>query len=204
MKIRPNRELKNLLMELNRAEGLANRGEWSEALDILMRGRSVALAKSLPYGRIAWALCVCLDNLGQPEDALRMAVEAIDQDPLVPDFRGSFHIIAGRLREIVAAAKVDDPATPARYALLVDNDAAESETHVAMARHLMAAGGASAVEGLLEAVTTLAPNCGSAWRLREELARSQSREEEASGCEFEALAIENAIEAAVEIRGRAQ
>lgn len=204
MKIRPNREMKELLGELKHAEDLGNQGQWSEARDILMRGRSVARSKGLPYGRIAWILCICLDNLGQVEEAMRMAVEAIDQEPLVPDYRGSFGVIASRLRDLLAAAEVGDPATPAHYALLTQNDAAESETHVAMARHLVAAGDASAAEEILEAVTTLAPNSGAAWRLRADIARTQSLEEKAIGFEFEALAIENAVEAAVETRGGAR
>lgn len=197
MKVRPNREMKNLVADIKRAEEFLNEGKLNEAHEILMRARGIARTQGLPYGRIAWNLCICLDYQGRVEEALRMAVEALDQDPLAPGVRSSFLIVSKRLREIVAAAEVGDPATPVHYALLAQNDAAESDTHVAMARHLLAAGDASAAEELLESVTTLAPNCGSAWRLRADLARSQSREEEAGQYEFEALAIENAIESAV-------
>lgn len=200
MKVRPNREMKELLGEIKRAEDLANDRHYEQARDILLRARSVARTQGLPYGRIAWTLCVCLDYLGHVEEALRMGVEAIDQDPLVPDFRRSFLVVARRLRDIVAASEIGDPATPAHYALLTENDAAENDTHVCMARHLVAAGDATAAAKILEAVTTLSPNSGDAWRLRAEIARSQGLNEAAIGFEFEALAVENAVNAAVETR----
>lgn len=202
MKTRPNREMKNLLMELKRADDLMEKEQWAQARDILRRGRATAREQGLPYGLIAWRLCICLDNLGDVEDALRAAVEAIDHDPLAHPFRNSFHIVAHRLRGMIAAAEIGDPAVPRQYALLVENDAAEDDTHVAMARHLFHAGEAAQAARLLDAVTTLSPTCAPAWRLRAEVARSLDDEDAATRCDFEAMASENAVNCAVEVGTR--
>lgn len=204
MKIRPNREMKTLLMELLRAEALMRQEQWNEARELLTRARGYARAQGWPYARIAWSLCVCLDSLGQVEEALRMVVEAIDQDPLATDYRSSFFVVAERLRDLVEKAEEGDPATPARYAMLVEHDAAEAETHVAMARHLLAAGDEPAAAELLEAVTTVAPSCSAAWLLRGELARKQGLTEEADRCGGEALMIALSIKASVRTRGDEQ
>lgn len=160
--------------------------------------------RRLPYGLIAWRLCICLDNLGDVEDAFRAAVEAIDQDPLAHPFRRSFAVVAHRLRDIVAAAEAGDPTVPRQYALLVENDAAEDDTHVAMARLLVHAGEAAQTARLLDAVSTLSPTCAQAWRLRAEAARSLGNEDDAARCDFEAMASENAVEAAVQVAGGAR
>jgi len=199
MKVRPDREMKDLLVKLGEANGLMKERRWEEARKIYLHGRSYARKRKLPYGELAWCLCVCLDNLGEVEAAFRMAVEAVDQDPFSPQVRESFHVVARRLGDKLAAT-VEDPATPARYALLAENDAAESADHLAMAKHLIFAGEPSHAAELLEALTTLAPNLGEPWRLRAQLARSQGLEEEAERMEFEALAIENAVAAGVEVR----
>jgi len=199
MKTRLNREMKNLHGELKRADDLMDKEQWAQARDILRRGRAAARKGGLPYGLIAWRLCICLDNLGEVEDAFRAAVEAIDQDPLAHLFRHSFTVVAHRLRDIVAAAEIGDPAVPRQYALLVENDAAEDDTHVAMARHLVRAGEAVQAVRLLDAVTTLSPNFAEAWRLRAEVARVLGNEDDAARCEFEAIATENAVDAAVQM-----
>lgn len=197
MKIRPNREMKELHGELQQAHEHMQAARWTEALELLMRGRAYAKENGFPYSKIAWQICICLDSMEELEEALLMSIEAVDQSPLDPDLRGSFLIIARRLREQVEAANVDDPATPARYKLLSECDAAETGTHVAMARHLAHAGEEDAAAELLEAVTTVEPTCAPAWRAWAEIARARGKHDEVLEYELEAIASEQAIEAAV-------
>lgn len=201
MKTRLNREMKNLLGELKRADDLMDKEQWAQARDILRRGRAAARKEGLAYGLIAWRLCICLDNLGEVEDAFRAAVEAIDQDPLAHPFRHSFTVVGHRLRDIVTAAEIGGPAVPRQYALLVENDAAEDDTHVAMARHLVHAGEAAQAARLLDAVTTLSPNCAEAWRLRAEVERSLGNEDDAARCDLEAMASEDVDAALRALKG---
>jgi hypothetical protein len=172
-----NRELKNLVVELQRGEKLIAEGNCSEAKEILLRGVAVAKRMGLPYAHIAWQLCMAHDGLDEMEDATRMAVEAIDQDPLSPAYRRAFSIASRQLREQLAARSPDDPSIPRVYALLAENDAAEEDSHLMMARHLLTGGDVAGAMRLLQATTTLSPGGVEAWRLRSKLQREQGVEE---------------------------
>jgi len=197
MKLRLDRELKDLVGALAQADHLAREGNWAEARDRLQNGRATARRLGLPYARIAWRLCVALDNLGEVEEAFRMALEAIDQDPLAPEYRLSFTIVARRLRERVESLVPQDPSIPRLHALLAANDEADESTHLAMARHLVMQGDLAGARRLLEAVTTVSPNCADAWSLLAEVNAKLGDEEARSRCEVEATAARAAREASI-------
>lgn len=168
------------------------------------RARSpLATAKrlGLPYARIAWELCIVLDNLGETEEAVQMGVEAVDQDPLAPEYRHSLFLATEKLKSEVSGLDPEDPSIPRLHALLAANDAAEEDTHIALARHLLVRGEGAQARRLLEAVTTLAPNCTEAWRLQAQVNEAVGDDEARDRCEFEALAAQSATDSALATLG---
>jgi predicted Zn-dependent protease len=171
-----------------------DRGEHKEARELLEQ-----LLREDPRAQssasVAWNLAIVCDYLEDFEMAYRYVEEALARDPLSVPFNRSFDIIIDRIRGALASEQraPDDASTPRLYALLVQCGQADSGSHLAMARHHLHAGNATAARRLLEAVTTLEPTNREAWAHLATAARACGEEAAASEAARQAAALEDPL-----------
>jgi len=188
----PDVRVRKVLSAAQRAQRHLDEGEFPEARDAFIAARAQVQKVGMPAsGHLAWGLCVALDNLGEHEMAMTMAIEALNLDPLCPSFQRSFEVVANNLRRALSdpARAADDPSTPRIYQQLLAAGEADVPSHLAMARHLSHAGNHEGALGLLNAVTLLAPISRDAWLAREAAALAAGEVELAARCAAEAVAI---------------
>lgn len=184
------RELKRKYDELGRAQALEEEGKWAEARELLRETRALARKAGVPHGMVSWRLAVCSDNLGEPEEAMEYAVEALEADPLSGPFRNSFEIVCRRIRDTLAdpAWDASDPATARLYELLVRERETDDAAHLAMARHLLVLGEPARARRIVDALVVLSPRRAEAWALLAAIARGEGDEATARSAEVEAAA----------------
>ena len=161
--------------------------EARQALEALLREDPRAHRSS----HVAWWQAIVADYSERFEDAMSHIEHALQIDPICVPYHRSFDLIVDRIRKALAAEgrKPDDPSTPRLYRLLLGSAAADTESHLAMARHHAHRGEGPAALRLLEALTTLEPTNRVAWQMTLELARSagDSARAEAAATQLEGL-----------------
>jgi tetratricopeptide (TPR) repeat protein len=125
-------------------------------------------------GHVAWWQAMIADYSERFEEAMNHIKHALQIDPICVPYHRSFDVIVDRIRKALASEnrKPDDPSTPRLYQLLLGSAAADTECHLAMARHHAHRGDLAAALRLLDAVTTLEPTNKAAWQTALELARA--------------------------------
>lgn len=124
-------------------------------------------------GHVAWWQAIVADYSERFEEAMNHIEHALQVDPICVQYHRSFDVIVDRIRKSLAseARKPDDPSTPRLYRLLLGSAAADTESHLAMARHHAHQGETASALRLLDAVTTLEPTCKAAWQLVLDIAK---------------------------------
>jgi len=155
----------------------------------VLRRRAAALG--IRSAHVSWMAATMLEMLGRHEQAYREILDAVREDPFCPSYQDKFTSLAWELRNALAAPEraVDDPSTPRLYELLQATGESDVPCHLAMARHLAAAGRREEAARLLEAVLVVAPVSKDAWLERASLARDSGNEERATACQAEAERI---------------
>jgi tetratricopeptide (TPR) repeat protein len=176
-------ELAGSIAEATRA------GNQEGALERARELRSRASRVGLESAWVQWSIAVCLDNLGQPEDALHELKKAIAMDPIDSQYQRSFDIIVTRLRAELAALAPDDDSVPRLYQLLAESGSNDVQTHLVMARHHMKSGRVARARELLEALSMLAPISREVWVERARLERLEGNEAAAVKCDAEAASV---------------
>lgn len=194
MRTFPDLRMRSIVSGAQRAQDLLDRGEHREARDAFTEVRARAGRLGLDSAYLAWGVAVTSDYLGELEVAFTTISESIAKDPLNPAAQRSFDIIAGHIREALAAPAraPDDPSTPRLYQLLLEAGEADVASHLAMARHLAHAGDGEAAMRIVEAVTLLAPASRDGWVQKAVLARAGGDEALARECEAQAGALATA------------
>ncbi len=143
-------------------------------------------------GHVAWWFAIVSDYQERFEEAMNHIEHALQIDPLCVPYHRSFDVIVDRIRKALASGerKPDDPSTPRLYRLLVASAAADTDSHLAMARFYAHCGDHAAALRLLEAITTLEPTHREAWETTLETARAagDSARAEAAAQQLQALA----------------
>ena len=143
-------------------------------------------------GHVAWWQAIVADYSERFKEAMNHIEHALRIDPICVPYHRSFDLIVDRIRKALASEsrKPDDPSTPRLYRLLIGSAAAETESHLAMARHHAHQGESTAALHLLDAVTMLEPTCKAAWQLILEIARTlgDAPRAEAASLQLKALA----------------
>lgn len=181
---RNSREIEKMM---DRARELGGRGNHKGAKDCFEKARILCRAEGIRHGYVSYSLAIACDNLGDPAEALKFIVEALEEDPVAPPLLDSYEIIVGNIRSNIASEIATDATSPRiaeLYQLLLNEGAGDEETHLAMARHLVATEQLAEAEELLAAVTVLYPRSAACWELRSEVARRTDTPERAA--EFEA------------------
>lgn len=192
----PDVRVRKVLSASQRAQRHLDEGEFPEARDAFVAARAQVQQVGMPpSGYFAWGLCVALDNLGEHEMAMELAVEALNLDALCPSFQRSFEVVANNLRRSLSdpERRADDPSSPRIYQQLLDAGEADVPCHLAMARHLSNSGDHAGAMRLLDAVTLLAPISRDAWLAKEAAALAAGDAELAARCAAEAAAIGAAV-----------
>ena len=191
MRTFPDQRIREVLWEVHRAQKLLEETDYAEARDLFLQLRARATKLGLRSAYLLWGLAGAYDNLGELELAFSTMSEAVNLDPFNPTTQRSFDVISGRLRAALADASrsADDPSTPRLYQMLLGAGEADVPSHLAMARHLFAAGDQVGALRLLDAVTLLAPVSRDAWVLKGVFARGMGNLELAVRCEAEAATI---------------
>src|SRR5262249_34034147 len=114
-----------------------------------------------------WCLAVASDNLEDHDSSTRYIQEAIALDPLSPQLRHSFDIIANNVRNALLSDKRSehDPEIPALYELLIRMSEADLESHLRMATYHAAVGDLEASYTLLDALSKVFPASPQVWSL---------------------------------------
>lgn len=156
-----------MLADVRRALALVDRGQAREALAlyraVLVEARKAGLELGYLHDVSAYALLAD----GDLEAAFEEISLAIARDPVAVPFRSALEDVAGRIREVLAAADraAEDASTARLYQLLVRADAANLTSHLVMGRHLLATGEVAAARALAGALTQLHPGAEEAWAL---------------------------------------
>ena len=121
---------------LVRVEQLVDKRELDEArqeLERLLREEPRAHRS----GNVAWWQAIVADYQERHEEAMSHIEHALQIDPLCVAYHRSFDVIVDRIRKALAheERRPDDPSTPRLYRLLLGSAAADTESHLAMARH---------------------------------------------------------------------
>jgi tetratricopeptide (TPR) repeat protein len=159
------RELKSLVEMLKEAEAVGEKGRHEEARDLFEKVRAGCTALGIESVQVYWFLAVCHDYMKDHAQAMVYVRKALDLDPLSSFGRSSLEIIARNLRVQLADPErpLDAPDTERLYELLVQNDATDSTSHLAVARYRAHAGRIGEALALLEALTLLEPTCEDGW-----------------------------------------
>lgn len=185
--------LERLLYDLERAEEKMNEDmPGARAALEAVRGRATALKVRSAY--LAWKLAVAYDSLEEPEMAVKFAEEALELDPLALPFRGSFGVIARRIRSTMLADDVNvvEQWVANFYRLLVGMGEADPRCHLVMARHEALNGRLPQSRKLLEALTLLAPTFAEGWAELSLVARQMGDVAAAENAALEAAAAGSA------------
>lgn len=160
-------KLTSLAQEVGRAYQLINSGDNAEGRALLQRVLAEArrAGQSSPYA--LWCLAVASDNLEDHENSTRYIQEAIALDPLSPQLRHSFDVIANNVRQALLSPKrsEEDPEIPALYELLLRMSEADLECHLRMANYHAAVGDPEASHTLLDALSKVFPASPRVWEL---------------------------------------
>jgi hypothetical protein len=182
-----------MLNDMKHVHELVGEQKYDEALKLtenVFAGLNWAGVQSV---HVRWALAVINDYRGEGEAAFKHIMEAARMDPLDPTVVRSFDIITDKLRRSLLDPSRDlaDESTPRLHAMLVEAGKADELVHVAMARHLAETGRGEQAMKLLDAVTTLTPDCRDAWVVKAMLASklgmaelAATAEQVARACEF--------------------
>lgn len=159
-------DIRQLKASMQHAQQLGEQGRHHEAKTMLREARARCQALGIESAQLTWGLAVAADYSGCPEEALQYIVEVMRMDPLSTAGAQSLNIVVGRVRAALSDPE-RDPAhdtTPQSFALLLEIGEADTNAHVAMARHLAATGKEARALATLEAVVTLEPGNEDAWR----------------------------------------
>ncbi|HZZ85370.1 MAG TPA: hypothetical protein VFE30_12590 [Anaeromyxobacteraceae bacterium] len=171
-----------------RAQELLDKGDFATALaafrEVKERAGQLGLDASWP----CWGIAICHDNLGDLEMAFESMRESLQIDPLNLGKQASFDQVVQHIRAVLASSErsADDPSTPKLYQLLTRAGEADLAAHLAMSRHLAAAGDGAGAMRILDAVTTLYPADRLGWERKAAVARALGDGELARRCEIEA------------------
>jgi predicted Zn-dependent protease len=160
-------KLTSLAQEVGRAQHLISNGENAEARSVLQRVLAEARRSGQASSYVLWSLAVASDNLEDHENSTRYIQEAIALDPLSPQLRRSFDIIANNVRQALLSEKrsEEDPEIPALYELLVRMSEADLDSHLRMANYHAAVGDPEASHALLDALSKVFPASPQVWEL---------------------------------------
>jgi tetratricopeptide (TPR) repeat protein len=185
-------QLDHLANELRRAYDAGQAGNFDEAVDLARAVVEKAKGLGVSSAFALWQVAVAADNGGKLEMAFDYITRALQLDPLDNTYRGSFEIIAKRLRAALASPEraADDPSTPRLYELLVRAGEADVGAHSAMTRFWLAKGETAKAAQIADAVTLLNPTDREAWLCRAEVARAAGDLATAEECLAEAAAVE--------------
>jgi hypothetical protein len=178
-------KLTSLAQEVGRAHQLISSGENAEARSVLQR----VLAEGRRAGQTSpfalWCLAVASDNLEDHENSTRYIQEAVALDPLSPQLRHSFDIIANNVRQALLSPErpENDPEIPALYELLVRMSEANLETHLRMAQHQVAVGDVTGGHELLDALSKVFPASPQVWNALAAVARLRDDADTVSRCQ---------------------
>ena len=171
-----------------RAQAFLDKSEWADAMEAFVQVREQADKLGFDGSWASWGIAICLDANGEYEMAFGNMVSALQVDPLNLGKQGSFDVIVGHIRASLAdpARSADDASTPRLYRLLVQSAEADGPSHMAMARHLSAAGDHAGALRLVDAVITLSPTWRGGWERKALIARTMGNAQLAIECEAEA------------------
>jgi tetratricopeptide (TPR) repeat protein len=177
------------LNEANRrAQAFLDKSEWAAAMEGFVQVRELADKLGFDGSWASWGIAICLDANGEYEMAYGNMLSALQVDPLNLGKQGSFDVIVGHIRASLAdpARDAKDASTPRLYRLLVQSAEADGPAHLAMARHLSAAGDHAGAMHIIDAVTTLSPTWREGWERKALVARALGNAQLAVECEAEA------------------
>lgn len=180
-----------LLRDLARAQELLEHDQVQQAHDLFARVKASAAKAGVVSGHVLWGLAITSDLLGRFEESMNFINEALALDPLPGPFNRSFMIITGHIRAALLHAdrKADDAGTPGLYRLLVQAGAADADTHLVQARHLLVTGNKEAALKLVQAIITLYPCSPEAWALRASIAVAMGAHQAAATSTAKAAAL---------------
>ena len=170
------------------AQEQLDKGDWAGALKTFQEVADRARKLGIDTSWASWGLAICNDNLGDIGMAFENMRDALRVDPLNLGKQATYDQIVQHLRAALASPDLadDDPATPEVYGQLLRAGEADVGAHLAMARHLAAAGEHAVAMELLEAVTRLNPGHRQAWERKAAAARSLGDAALAGRCDVEA------------------
>jgi hypothetical protein len=159
--------------EVVRAYELINSGENAEARTTLQRVLAESRRSGQDSSYVLWCLAVASDNLEDHENSTRYIQEAIALDPLSPQLRQSFEIIARNVRQAMTAQEraVHDPEIRVLYEMLLRMSEADLDCHLRMVDHHIAFEELREARELLEALAGVFPASPRVWDLLDRLAQ---------------------------------
>ncbi len=198
-------KFKELDIVNRQAQELLDKGDWAGGLKAFQEVAERARALGIDTSWASWGLAICHDNLGDHGMAFESMRESLRIDPLNLGKQATYDQIVQHMRAALASPDraEDDPTTPALYEQLARAGEADVGAHLAMARHLIAAGDADQAFDLLHAVNLLYPGHRQAWERKAAAARLTGHEELAVQAEIEAAGCATAGEPFGDRRPRA-
>ncbi|MCM2333900.1 MAG: tetratricopeptide repeat protein [Anaeromyxobacteraceae bacterium] len=171
-----------------RAQEQLDKSDWAGALKTFQEVAELARKLGIDTSWASWGLAICNDNLGDLTMAFDNMRESLRTDPLNLGKQASYDQIVQHIRAALASTDRadDDPTTPMLYEQLARAGEADVGAHLAMARHLAAAGEHAAALELLDAVTRLHPGHRQAWERKASVARALGDAALAGRCDVEA------------------
>jgi hypothetical protein len=191
MRTFPDVRMRELMSGVRRATSLMEKGEHAEALQVLTDVRARATPAGIDSAFVAWNVAQCQHALDDLEAAFESICQAARLDPLAQPIQSTFEAISWALRASMAdpeRAPTDIAIRRMYYALMLAGEA-DVTSHVAMAKHLSAAGEHRRALEILDAVTLLAGVSQDAWRAKGAVARAAGDDALAAECEAQVEAI---------------
>jgi tetratricopeptide (TPR) repeat protein len=178
-------KLKSIAQEVGRAQSLISSGNHGDAREVLQKANAEGRRLGLESPYILWTLAIASDYLQDHESSTRYIQEAITLDPLSPQLRHSFDIIASNIRQALQNSERtdDDPQVPVLYELLLRIGEADLDSHLRMAQWHLVRGNLGEARALLSAASLLFPSSPIVWTLLSKVAAKQGDMLESERCQ---------------------
>lgn len=166
------KQTKEVLRELLHVEKSMKEKEFGYAQEVLLKARLALREQNVPHSWICWNLSICLDYQDQLIEALEAIVEALKQEPSVPNYHNSYEIIVGRMRNAVCGGEDESSEDLiGMYERLVALDEADDLCRFNAAGLLLKTGQNQHAFEILDALCVLSPQMVQVFQLRNEIAQ---------------------------------
>lgn len=186
--------LTDAFTQLGNFDDLIKKGDLDTARSRLAHANTIVRSHGLESGHLAYLAAVVYAIEGQHRSAIYAAEEAIQRDPMQPRFRELHTSLLNALAATFKTSGHEEPEMASWYELLVEEGYADTEVHLAWARHQLALGYAESAVRILDALAVLAPVAVPIEALRAEAYEAAGRPDVAERCRTHAAVLREGAE----------